>query len=117
MDAPIAGLLLICLLAAPVSCLGQDTQDSTDLSLSREEWHQRVDEARRRSEAFVANARSRAPAPLSSSELENESTERALRDPSLREGDMVVTGKGLLIFVGKDEKHEPSDFISAPNTK
>lgn len=118
MDAPIAGLLLICLLVVPARCLGQDARDFPDAALSREEWRQRVDEARRRSEAFVANAHSQEEvAPFSSRELAREVMERAMRDPTLKQGDIVVTDKGLAIFVGKDEKHEPTDFIFVPNSK
>jgi hypothetical protein len=43
--------------------------------------------------------------------------ERAMRDPTLRQGDIVTTDKGFAIFVGKDEKHEPGDFIFVPNSK
>jgi hypothetical protein len=59
MDAPIAGLLLICLVAAPSRGLGQEAQYFRDANLSREEWRQRVEEARRRSEAYIANANAR----------------------------------------------------------
>lgn len=117
MDAPVAGLLLICLLAAPVRCLGQEQEDLAASNLTRKEWRQRVDEARRRSEAFVANARSQDAAPFSPSQLEREAMARAMLDPTLRPGDIVATDKGFAMFVGKDEKHQPGDFVLVPNSK
>jgi hypothetical protein len=33
-----------------------------------------------------------------------------MNDPSLREGDIVATGKGFVVFVGRDEMHQPQDF-------
>ena len=38
MNAPVAALLLICLLAAPARCLAQESADSADANLSQEEW-------------------------------------------------------------------------------
>jgi hypothetical protein len=117
MDTPLAGLLLILLLAAPVACLGQQVQDSANSTVTREEWRQRIDEARRRSEAFIADIRSHGLEPFSSQEMEREAAERAMRDPTLRYGDIVATEKGFKRFVGKDEKHLPEDFVPIPNAE
>ena len=42
---------------------------------------------------------------------------RAMLDPTLRPGDIVATDKGFAMFVGKDEKHQPGDFVLVPNSK
>jgi hypothetical protein len=36
-----------------------------------------------------------------------------MNDPLLREGDIVATGNGFVVFVGRDETHQPQDFRSA----
>ena len=117
MNAPFAALLLICLLTVPVCCLGQESADSTDANLSREEWRQRVDEARRRSDDFVANARSRKGDPFSAGDLKKETIERAMRDPTLRQGDIVATDRGFEMFVGNEESRQPGDFVPVPGLK
>ena len=117
MNAPVAALLLICFLAAPAGCLGQASADSTDANLSREEWRQRVDEARRRSDEFIANARSRKGDPFSASDRKKEAMERATRDPTLRQGDIVATDRGFEMFVGNSESRQPGDFIPVPSSK
>jgi hypothetical protein len=116
MEARITALLLVSVLAAtPVRCFGQKVQDFSDFELSREQWQQRVDEARQRTEEFVAKARNGGAMPSLPYQEEIEALERAMRDPTLQQGDIVVTGKGLLLFTGRDEKHQPSDFILAPS--
>ncbi len=117
MNAPAAALLLISLLAAPALCLGQESADSADANLSQEEWRQRVDEARRRSDDFVANARNRKGDPFSESDRKKEAIERATRDPTLRQGDIVSTNRGLEMFVGNPESRQPGDFVPVPGSK
>ena len=117
MNAPVAALLLISLLAAPALCLGQESADSADANLSQEEWRQRVNEARRRSDDFIANARSRKGDPFSASDLKKEAIERARRDPSLRQGDIVATERGFEMFVGNEESRQPGDFVPVPGSK
>jgi hypothetical protein len=117
MNAPVAVLLLICFLAVPARCLGQESADSADANLSREEWRQRVDEARRRSDDFIANARNRKPDPFSESDRKKEAIERATRDPTLRQGDMVATDRGFEMFVGNSESRQPGDFVPVPGSK
>ena len=117
MNAPVAALLLICLLAVPARCLGQESTDSTDANLSQEEWRQRVNEARRRSDDFVANARNRKGEPFSDSDRKKEAIERATRDPTLRQGDIVATDRGFEMFVGSSESRQPGDFVPLPGSK
>ena len=59
MNASVVTLLILCLLAAPARCAAQESADSADANLSQEDWRQRVDQARRRTDDFVANARNR----------------------------------------------------------
>ena len=117
MNAPVAALLLICILAVPARCLGQESTDSTDANLSQEEWRQRVNEARRRSDDFVANARNRKGEPFSDSDRKKEAIERATRDPTLRQGDIVATDRGFEMFVGSSESRQPGDFVPLPGSK
>ena len=119
MNARVAALLLICFcfLAAPARCLGQESTDSADANLSREEWRQRVNEARRRSDDFIANARNQRGAPFSEGDRKKEAIERATRDPTLRQGDIVATDRGFEMFVGNPESRQPGDFVPVPGSK
>jgi len=76
-----------------------------------------VEEARRRSQEFVANARTQTLilAPPDEERQEKEAADRATNDPSLQQGDIVATSKGFVVFVGRDEQHKPSDFVSTPD--
>jgi len=134
MTIRIAALLISgCLAAAPRSGLGQDggvgpsglnrvdlgpesvgqeTRDFPDASLTREQWQQRIEAARRRSEEFVANTRAQTVPPQLDPK-DTEAAERAMNDPLLREGDIVATGKGFVVFIGRDETHQSQDFRSA----
>jgi hypothetical protein len=92
------------------------TENFPGSALTREPWLQRVEDARRRSEEFVANARTQmADLPSSDKEDAEAADQRAMNDPSLQLGDIVSTSKGLLVFVGRSEEHRPSDFLPAPN--
>lgn len=117
MNAPAAALLLICLLAAPARCPAQESADSPDANLSQEDWRRRIDEARRRTDEFVANARNRKADPFSADDLRKESIDRARRDPTLRQGDIVATDRGFEIFVGNEEGRQSSDFVPLPRSK
>lgn len=104
--------------ASPWRCFAQttdqDTQVLPDATMTREQWQQRVEAARRRSEDFVANARTQTPPPPTSDFLETEASDRVVNDPTLRHGDIVSTGRGFFIFVGRDEEHQSSDFLPIP---
>jgi hypothetical protein len=116
MPVPLAILLVASLLtAASVRCFAQGAERLPDSISTREQWQQRVDEARRRSEEFVANARMHALPPTPSDLEEKEAADRALRDPSLQQGDIVATGKGFVVFLGREELHQPNDFMSVPD--
>src|SRR5438309_974262 len=39
-----------------------------------------------------------------------------MNDPSLQQGDIVATSKGLLMFIGRNhDRRQPEDFLPAPN--
>jgi len=108
-------LLAFWLLMTSPSCFGREAEEFPDQSLTREEWRQRVQDARRRSEEFVASAREqRTDTPVTPVQKEAEATDRALNDPTLQHGDVISTGKGFVVFIGRDEQHWPNDFLAAP---
>jgi hypothetical protein len=117
MTLRIAALLVTSSLLASSTCgLAQEEESFPDARLTPEQWSQRVQDARKRSEAFVANARNRTADPPSSEAEEAEvADQRAMNDPSLQPGDIVATSRGFLVFVGrdKDERHA-RDFLPAP---
>jgi hypothetical protein len=110
--------LIACLLllVAPAA-YAQELEDFPDSALTGEQWQQRLLEARRRSEQFVANARNQAVDPPPSDKEEAEvADQRVMNDPSLQRGDIIATSKGLFVFVGRDsEAHQPGDFFPVPN--
>jgi hypothetical protein len=100
------------LIASSVGCFGQQAEDFPDSSVTREQWQQRVENARRRSEEFVANARTKAATPPPSEKEEAQAADqRAMNDPSLQHGDIIATDRGCVVFVGRDEEHQPNDFL------
>jgi len=100
------------LIASSVGCFGQQPEDFPDSSVTREQWQQRVENARHRSEEFVANARAKATIPPPSKEEEAQAADqRARNDPSLQHGDIIATERGFVVFVGRDEEHQPNDFL------
>ena len=108
--------LLAIFLTAATGCFGQEADEEfSDSSLTREQWQQRIQDARRRSEEFVANARERPQDPVTPAQQETEAAGRALNDPTLQQGDVISTGKGFVVFVGRDDEHRPNDFVTTPN--
>jgi hypothetical protein len=97
--------------------LGQDLGNFTDPKLTREQWQNRVEESRRQSEEFVANARVRKSLAPTDKEEAEATDERALNDPTLRRGDIISTSKGFVVFVGRDERHPPDDFQASPERR
>jgi len=82
----------------------------------RDQWRERVAEAKRRSQQFALEHRQR-PAydPLSIADEEPISSGRVLNDDSLQWGDIVSTNKGLFVFRGQsDRERRDSDFIALP---
>lgn len=115
MALQITALLIAALLAAMATCcVAQETDPPLDFVLTREQWQQRLEDARRRSEEFVANARARTTAPPQSDPKDAEATERAMHDPTLQRGDVIATSKGFLVFIGRDEERRPDHFRSTP---
>jgi len=104
------------LIASSAYCFGQQPDDFPDSALTPEQWKLRVEAARRRAEEFVANARMEAPPPSEKEEAEAASR-RALNDPSLQHGDIIVTGQGFVVFVGREEQHQPNDFMPASDPR
>ena len=90
-----------------------------DSELTGQQWQQRLQAARRRSEEFVAKARRQTADPPASDKAEAEAADqRAMNDPSLQRGDIIVTSQGFLVFVGRDsDERQPSDFVPAPSPR
>jgi hypothetical protein len=105
------------LTTASMRCSAQAVEDFPDAALTREQWQQRVEAARRRSGDFVANARTQPADPSPSDRLETEAAERAVNDPTLRQGDIISTRRGLFVFTGRDEEHRPGDFLPVPSRR
>jgi len=38
-----------------------------------------------------------------------------MNDPSLQPGDIIATGQGFVVFVGREVEHQPNDFVPAPD--
>jgi hypothetical protein len=95
-------------------CFSQELEDFPASALTREQWKLRVEEASRRAEEFVANARIPGAIPPQS---EKGGSQQALNDPSLQHGDIIATGQGFVVFVGRHEKHQPNDFLPAPDPR
>jgi hypothetical protein len=115
-----SALLIAWLILAPSGyCLAQESEDLPDSALTREQWQQRVEDARRRSEEFVAKARTQTASPAPSDKEDAEAADqRAMNDPSLQHGDIIATSQGLLVFVGRDsEERRRSDFLPAPSPR
>jgi hypothetical protein len=106
------------LIASSACCFSQQPDDFRDSALTPEQWKLRVEAARRRAEEFVANARMQAAIPPPSEKEEAEAaSRRALNDPSLQHGDIIVTGQGFVVFVGREEVHQPNDFVPASDPR
>jgi hypothetical protein len=103
------------LLTSSGYCRAQES-DFPDSALTGEQWQQRVHDAHRRSEEFVANARTyKDDPPPSDKEDARAADQRAMHDPSLQRGDIIATSQGFFVFVGRDtEERQPSDFLPAP---
>jgi hypothetical protein len=89
-------------------------EDDAPLAMSRDQWRERVAEARRRSQQYALEHRGR-PAfdPPSIADQERMLSEQVLNDDSLEPGDIVSTNKGLFVFKGQsDQERRESDFIA-----
>jgi hypothetical protein len=117
MTLRITGLLVIWSLSASSGCcIAQESENFPDSALTAEQWQLRVQDARRRSEEFVAKARTQAADPPPSDEADAKAADqRAMNDPSLQRGDIIATSQGFVVFVGRDsDERRSSDFLPAP---
>jgi len=120
-------LALGCLVGAPARGFAEelrqefqeDLSDFSDTTLTPQQWRQRVEDARRQSEAFVAQARSHTIDSIQSDQENVELTDQlAMNDPSLKPGDIVSTSHGLLVFIGRDgAERRPNDFERIPRVQ
>jgi hypothetical protein len=113
-----AAVIAWSLVGSATCCLGQQPEDFSDSALTREQWKLRVEESQRRAEQFVASAREYAAIPsLSETEKAEAASQRALNDPSLQRGDIVATGQGFVVFVGREDEHPNNGFLPAPDPR
>lgn len=110
-----AVLAALCMVTFAGYCFSQDLDDFSDLTLTHEQWQKRVEESRRQSQEFVANARVQKSLAPTDKEESEAADERALNDPTLQQGDIISTSKGFVVFVGRHEQHRPDDFRPAPD--
>jgi hypothetical protein len=85
--------------------------------MSRNQWRERVAEAKRRAQQVVLERRGRPVFDTPSiGDEERMASERVLNDDSLQPGDIVSTNKGLFVFKGRsDQERRESDFIALPS--
>jgi hypothetical protein len=90
-------------------------EDSTR-DINRDEWRERVAEAKRRARKFALEHRRRSTFNTPSmADEERIASGRVLNDDSLQWGDIVSTNKGLFVFRGQsDRERRDSDFIALP---
>lgn len=82
--------------------------------ITRSEWKQRVEEARARAREFLAKARAGLIKPhhRTDEERASEASDAAMNDQSLRQGDIVSTTNGLVVYTGRsDTDPKPGDFM------
>lgn len=90
-----------------------DGTDGTQSEVSRQEWLERVQEARRRAKEAAVEHRLHperyTPSPADAARI---ASERILNDDSLQPGDIVSTDKGLFVFRGSaDQPPKSEDFV------
>jgi hypothetical protein len=116
----VAAGLLFGVLSSPLLCAAQqelhsgvsDYVPSGEPEPSRDEWRQRIEEARRRARE-VARERSLHPDDyaLVPEDAEAVASERVLSDETLQRGDIVRTKKGMFVFQGRsDQQRNAQDF-------
>lgn len=116
----IVGGLGLCL-SCPHLCLAQTEPESSlndylppsEPELTRDEWRQRIEDARRRAKEISRERREHPelykPIP---EDPELVATERLLNDESLQRGDIVATKKGLFVYQGRsDQPRRERDFV------
>lgn len=80
---------------------------------SREEWRQRIEEARRRASDVARERREHPELTMPIPEdPEIVASERVLNDDSLQRGDIVTTKKGMFVYRGRpDQPRSEQDFV------
>jgi hypothetical protein len=114
-----AALTLTLMAATPCATLARaDDVLNPEVNLTREQWLARVEQAKQRARLAneVARITGSAPAPdVGPLQQDRRASERAMRDDTLRPGDIVSTPNGLLLFRGNpDAEHGPEDFVKLP---
>ena len=87
--------------------------DEARPEVSRQEWMERVQEAKQRAKDAALDHRMHperyAPSPQDKARV---ASERVLNDDSLQPGDIVSTNKGLFVFRGSaDQPPKSEDFV------
>ncbi|SFN62727.1 hypothetical protein SAMN05216573_11744 [Bradyrhizobium sp. Rc3b] len=108
-------------LAYPCFCLAQadpepslsDYLPPSEPEVTRDEWRQRIEDARRRAKEASRERREHPelykPIP---EDPDLVATERLLRDDSLQRGDIVTTKKGMFVYQGRsDQPRRDQDFV------
>ncbi|MGV7217076.1 hypothetical protein [Bradyrhizobium sp. UFLA05-112] len=121
-------ILAVGLLQSLPVCLAQDEPGPTLNDFispgppepSRDEWRQRVEEAKRRAKDVARERRERpelnVPIP---EDPDIVASERVLNDESLQRGDIVKTKKGMFVYQGgSDQPRREEDFVPmAPGSR
>jgi len=107
--------------ACPLSCLAQaepepslnDYLPPSEPEVSRDEWRQRIEDARRRAREVSRERREHPelykPIP---EDPDLVATERLLNDESLQRGDIVATKRGMFVYQGRsDQPRRDQDFV------
>jgi hypothetical protein len=106
-----AALLIALFIAATDRCAAEDVEEFPDSQLTHEQWQHRLDEAKRRTESFVEKLRSQPSQPFVPEREQQEIADhRAMRDQTLRQGDIVSTSRGLFIYTGRDNDSATGAF-------
>jgi hypothetical protein len=113
-----AASALLCALTT-LPCIAQDAPDRASMTdeapreVSRQEWMERVQEAKQRAKDAAIDRRMHperyAPSPEDKARI---ASERVLNDDSLQPGDIISTNKGLFVFRGSaDQPPKSEDFV------
>ncbi|PSO16487.1 hypothetical protein C7G42_23500 [Bradyrhizobium sp. MOS003] len=108
-------------LASPSLCFAQtepepsvnDYLPPSEPEVTRDEWRQRIEDARRRAKEASRERREHPelykPVP---EDPDLVATERLLRDDSLQRGDIVTTKKGMFVYQGRSgQPRRDQDFV------
>jgi hypothetical protein len=114
----VAASALLCALTM-LPCTAQEARESASMTdeaqpeVSRQEWVERIREAKQRAKDTALDHRMHPERYVPSPEDEARiASERVLNDDSLQPGDIVSTDKGLFVFRGSaDQPPKSDDFI------